>query len=158
MSKRQELGYAALAGLIFAVGLAISGMTLPEKVLGFLDVSGDWDPSLAFVMGGAIAVHMTAQRLLAKRGKPLLAEIFHLPTRSDVDAKLLVGSALFGVGWGLGGFCPGPALVSAAAGQRDALLFVVAMTVGMLLQHATTRPAVSSARPSDAPSPSPSST
>lgn len=158
MSKRQELGYSALAGVVFAVGLAISGMTLPEKVIGFLNVSGDWDPSLAFVMGGAIAVHLTAHRLLGRRKKPLLAEIFHLPTRSDVDAKLLVGAALFGVGWGLGGFCPGPALVSAAAGQRDALLFVVAMTVGMLLQHATTRPAVSSARPSDAPSPSPSST
>lgn len=139
MNKPKELGTAFLAGIIFAIGLGISGMTLPSKVIGFLDVAGDWDPSLAFVMGGAIAVHLTVNRFVQKRGRPLLADIFHLPTRSDVDGKLIAGAVLFGVGWGLGGFCPGPALVSAAAGQKEALLFVAAMTVGMLVQHATAK-------------------
>jgi len=142
MNKPRELGFAFVAGIVFAAGLGLSGMTLPSKVLAFLDVTGDWDPSLAFVMGGAIAVHLVATRLLQKRGRPLLAEIFHLPKRSEIDTKLVLGAALFGLGWGLGGFCPGPALVSAAAGQRSALVFVAAMTVGMLLQHATAKPKV----------------
>jgi uncharacterized protein len=139
MNKGKELGFSFLAGLVFAIGLGISGMTLPSKVIGFLDVAGDWDPSLAFVMGGAIAVHLTVNRFVQKRGRPLLSDIFHLPKRSEIDGRLVAGAALFGIGWGLGGFCPGPALVSAAAGQKEALLFVGAMTAGMLIQHATVK-------------------
>lgn len=140
MTKRIELAVAFFAGLLFAAGLGLSGMTSPAKVLGFLDVTGDWDPSLAFVMGGAIAVHLTVTQLLEKRGRPLFAASFHLPRRSDIDAKLVAGATLFGLGWGLAGYCPGPAIVSAASGQRDALVFVAAMTLGMIVQHATSKP------------------
>src|SRR6185295_7370618 len=98
------------------VGLAVSGMTRPSKVVGFLDVFGAWDASLAFVMVGAIGVHAVLQRVIARRGSPLFEDRFHLPTRRDVDARLLAGAAVFGVGWGLGGFCPGPGLVAAASG------------------------------------------
>ncbi len=139
MNKPKELGSAFVAGLVFAIGLGISGMTLPSKVIGFLDVMGDWDPSLAFVMGGAIAVHLTFTRWLLRRGRPLVAEAFHFPTRSDIDGRLVVGAALFGVGWGLVGYCPGPVLVSAGAGRKEAVAFVVAMTLGMLVQHATVK-------------------
>lgn len=152
-NKARELGFAFVAGLVFAVGLGLSGMTQPSKVIGFLNVSGDWDPSLAFVMGGAIAVHLTVNRFVQKRGRPLLADIFHLPTRQDVDAKLVLGAVLFGVGWGLGGFCPGPALVSAAAGQASALVFVAAMTVGMLIQHVTAQAPKPLAEATGAPPP-----
>lgn len=134
-SKLAALG----AGAVFAVGLAISGMTLPSKVTGFLDVTGAWDASLAFVMGGAIAVHLVLQRLIRKRPAPLFDVKFHVPTRKDIDPKLVVGAALFGVGWGLGGYCPGPGLVSAASGSPGALVFVVGMTLGMLAEHATAR-------------------
>ncbi len=130
---------ALAAGALFGVGLAISGMTLPAKVTGFLDVAGAWDASLAFVMAGAIAVHFVAQRLIRKRSAPLFDVKFHLPTRKDVDVKLILGAALFGVGWGLGGFCPGPGLVSAASGSPAALVFVVGMTLGMLAEHASAR-------------------
>jgi len=128
---------ALLSGLLFGVGLGVSGMTRPEKVAGFLDVTGRWDASLAFVMAGAIAVHTLLYRLVRRRPSPIFDEKFHVPTRRDLDGKLLFGAALFGVGWGLGGFCPGPALVSAAAGQGSALLFVAAMLAGMVIQHAT---------------------
>jgi uncharacterized membrane protein YedE/YeeE len=117
-------------GLLFAIGLGISGMTLPAKIFGFLDFTGGWDPTLAFVMIGAVSVSGVFFWLL--RGeKPYLAPTFSLPTRKDIDSKLLVGSALFGVGWGLGGFCPGPALTSLASGAQPALVFVGAMAVGM---------------------------
>ena len=127
------------AGALFAVGLAISGMTLPSKVTGFLDVAGAWDASLAFVMVGAIAVHFVAQRLVRKRSAPLFDTKFHLPTRKDIDGRLVAGAALFGIGWGLGGYCPGPGLVSAASGAPAAIVFVVGMTIGMLAEHATAR-------------------
>lgn len=127
------------AGALFAVGLAISGMTLPSKVTGFLDVAGAWDASLAFVMMGAIAVHFVAQRLVRKRSAPLFDTKFHLPTRKDIDGRLVAGAALFGIGWGLGGYCPGPGLVSAASGAPAAIVFVVGMTIGMLAEHATAR-------------------
>lgn len=139
MSRGREIAFAALAGLVFALGLGLSGMTQPSKVIGFLDVTGDWDPSLAFVMVGAIAVHLTAYRLLRGRGRPLLAGRFHLPTRSDIDLSLVLGAAIFGVGWGLGGYCPGPALVSAGALQKPALIFLAAMAAGMVLQHLVAR-------------------
>ncbi len=130
---------AAASGALFGVGLLISGMTQPAKVVGFLDVLGAWDPSLAFVIGGAIAVYSVLFRLTRGRSQPWLDVKFHLPTRSDIDLPLIAGAALFGVGWGLGGLCPGPGLVAAASGSLPALAFVAAMLVGMLLQHRTSR-------------------
>jgi uncharacterized membrane protein YedE/YeeE len=115
------------AGLLFGVGLVIGGMTDPAKVRGFLDFSGRWDPTLAFVMAGAIAVHFTAYRLIRGRAAPALACSFQLPTRRGIDAKLLAGAALFGVGWGLGGYCPGPAITSLTTGGPALAVFVVAM-------------------------------
>lgn len=127
------------AGALFGAGLGVSGMTLPSKVIGFLDIAGSWDASLAFVMIGAIAVHAALYRLIRRRPSPLFDVRFHVPTRTDLDGKLLAGAALFGIGWGLGGFCPGPGLMGAAAGQVSAALFVAAMLLGMLLQHAVAR-------------------
>jgi uncharacterized membrane protein YedE/YeeE len=124
-----------LARLLFGVGLAVAGMTLPPNVQAFLDVFGDWNPSLALVMIGAIGVHFVAFRLIMRRRAPLFDARFHLPTRKDLDWRLLSGAALFGAGWGLGGFCPGPALTSVAAGSFSAIVFVAAMTAGMLLEH-----------------------
>ena len=123
---------SGLAGLVFGWGLIISGMANPAKVIGFLDLSVPWDPSLMFVMGGAIALGLPGF-LLAKRLKNSLMGLpMNLPTNTHVDKKLLLGAALFGAGWGIGGFCPGPALVSMADGQPKALVFVLAMLVGML--------------------------
>ncbi len=124
---------AFVAGVIFSAGLALGGMTQPSKVVGFLDFFGDWDPSLAFVMGGAIAIHATLFRLVLRRKSPLLAELFHVPTRRDLSLPLLVGSGLFGIGWGLGGFCPGPGLAALPTGGPEALAFVGSMGFGMLV-------------------------
>jgi uncharacterized membrane protein YedE/YeeE len=124
---------AFVSGAIFAVGLAISGMVLPEKVIGFLDVSGAWDPSLAFVMIGAIGVHATLRVFIARRGRPLFDDRFHLPTRTRVDGRLVLGAATFGVGWGLSGYCPGPALLSLASGAIAPVIFVAAMALGMVV-------------------------
>lgn len=121
------------SGALFAVGLAVSGMCRPEKVLGFLDFFGAWDASLAFVMGGAVLVHFLAQRLARRMSAPLYAPAFPRFTRDHLDAPLLVGAALFGVGWGLVGYCPGPAIVSFGAAARDALLFLPAMALGMVV-------------------------
>lgn len=132
---RQNL-VSLLAGLIFGAGLTISGMTRPDKVIGFLDVLGGWDPSLAFVMVGAIAVHFLAYRLVPRLPRPLMGERFALPTRKDIDRRLVVGAALFGAGWGLGGYCPGPAITSAVSGAIPTLTFLGAMLAGMWLQHA----------------------
>ena len=120
-------------GLFFGWGLTLSGMTDPGKVLGFLDLAGLWDPSLAFVMGGAIAVGAVAFAVAKKRTHSFLGGAMHVPTARDVDKRLVLGSLLFGVGWGLAGFCPGPAIVSAAAGQPKALAFVAAMLAGSRL-------------------------
>jgi uncharacterized membrane protein YedE/YeeE len=122
-----------LVGLLFGLGLLLSGMTDPGKVIGFLDLSGMWDPSLAFVMGGAIAVGFFAFALAKKRTSSFLGGALHLPTSSQIDKRLLIGSALFGAGWGIAGFCPGPGLVSMAAGQPKAAVFVVAMLAGMVV-------------------------
>ena len=119
------------AGTLFGLGLAISSMVDPAKVIGFLDVSGDWDPTLVFVMGGALLVTIPAFRLILKRPRPVLADKFELPTNKDVDARLLGGSALFGIGWGLAGFCPGPAVTALASGLMPVFVFVAAMVVGM---------------------------
>ena len=122
-----------LVGLLFGLGLILSGMTDPGKVLGFLDLAGLWDPSLAFVMGGAIAVGAFAFAVAKKRTRSFLGGAMHVPTARDIDKRLVLGSLVFGVGWGLAGFCPGPAIVSAAAGQPKAMAFVVAMLAGMWL-------------------------
>lgn len=121
---------AFLSGAIFAVGLALSGMTLPSKVVGFLDIGGNWDPSLAFVMVGAIAVYGLGYRLVMGRERPVLDQTWHVPTNRKIDPRLLAGSALFGLGWGLGGYCPGPALTAAGTGAGNALLFVASMLAG----------------------------
>jgi uncharacterized membrane protein YedE/YeeE len=119
------------SGIIFAIGLGISGMTRPVKVIGFLDVFGEWDASLAFVMLGAIAVYFVAYRLSTRMSSPLLTPDFSLPKRGDLDVKLILGAAIFGAGWGLGGFCPGPALTSLASGALPVFIFVIAMGIGM---------------------------
>lgn len=122
-----------LIGLIFGLGLILSGMSNPEKVLGFLDLAGNWDPSLAFVMGGGVIVAFIAFTLAKKRTQAFFGDALRLPTAKQIDKKLVIGSLLFGAGWGLAGFCPGPALVSVGAGYSQALILVVAMIVGMLL-------------------------
>jgi uncharacterized membrane protein YedE/YeeE len=124
---------AFVAGLVFAIGIAISGMSHPRKVLGFLDVTGDWDPSLAFVMAGALAVGTLAFRVILRRPAPILGDRFALPERAAIDRPLLVGAAVFGIGWGIGGFCPGPALVTVVTGASPVLVFVAAMLGGMAL-------------------------
>ena len=121
------------AGLIFGFGLLLSGMCDPTKVLGFLDVTGAWDPSLAFVMAGAIAVGLVAFGKAAHRGASYLGAAMPEPLKGGVDLHLLAGSALFGIGWGLAGFCPGPALVGLGMGEVKAVVFVLAMLAGMAL-------------------------
>jgi uncharacterized membrane protein YedE/YeeE len=120
-----------LAGLVFGLGLIVSGMANPAKVLGFLDLAGPWDPSLAFVMAGAIAVGFLAFLLAKKRRRSLLGADMKLPAAGPVDRRLLAGSVLFGMGWGLAGFCPGPGLVALGMGEPKAAVFVLAMLAGM---------------------------
>jgi uncharacterized membrane protein YedE/YeeE len=139
LARRQML-VAFAAGLLFAVGLGIAGMTSPAKVLAFLDMfGGSWDPSLMFVMGGAILVYAPVYRLLKDRDAPKFAERFHWPTSNDIDVKLVLGAALFGIGWGLSGLCPGPALVAVVTGAVPLLVFVAAMLAGMLAHGALTK-------------------
>lgn len=123
--------FAFAAGLIFGLGLIVSGMANPAKVLGFLDLAGPWDPSLAWVMGGAVLVAAPGLAWLRRRRASLSGEPLRWPTASRIDVRLMAGSLAFGAGWGLAGFCPGPALVAAAAGVREAVVFVAAMVVGM---------------------------
>jgi len=130
---------ALAAGLVFGAGLILSGMTDPGKVIGFLDVAGNWDPSLAFVMAGAIVVGFFAFRSAGRRGRTFLGGALHLPNRRDIDARLIGGSVAFGIGWGLAGFCPGPALVSLASGVDQAAVFVAAMLSGMVVYTAAER-------------------
>ena len=118
---------------MFGIGLAVSGMTQPRKVLGFLDVGGEWDPSLLFVMGGAVAVHALAYRWMRRRSAPLFADKLSLPVGTRIDAKLLLGAALFGVGWGLAGYCPGPAVVSLGALAPGAIVFVATLLLGIFI-------------------------
>ncbi len=128
---------ALFSGALFGLGLAVSGMANPAKVIGFLDVTGDWDPTLAFVMGGALLVSVPAFRVIFGRRRPVLAEDFELPSNKEVDARLLGGSALFGVGWGLSGFCPGPAVTALipalVTGIAPVFAFVAAMVAGMAI-------------------------
>jgi len=124
-----------VAGTLFGLGLTVSRMIDPAKVLGFLDVTGDWDPSLALVMVGALTVMTIAYRLVARRAAPLLADSFKIPTRQDIDGRIVSGAVLFGVGWGLVGLCPGPAISGLALGRYEVALFVPAMLVGMAVQR-----------------------
>jgi uncharacterized membrane protein YedE/YeeE len=134
-----------LIGLIFGVGISISGMANPAKVLNFFDIAGTWDPSLVFVMGGAVVVAFFGYRMVLRRPAPVLDAKFHLPDNPRIDARLLGGSALFGVGWGIAGFCPGGALPALGTGQTDVFVFVAALIAGifaakglMVLTHART--------------------
>jgi len=122
-----------VSGVVFAVGLGIGGMTQPAKVIGFLDFAGNWDPSLAFVMIGAIAVHSILYRLIRNRPSPLYSPTFSLPTQTDINSRLVLGAAIFGTGWGIAGFCPGPAITSLLSGNLSPVIFSVAMIAGMVL-------------------------
>jgi hypothetical protein len=122
---------AFATGLIFGIGLIISGMTDPSKIIGFLNLAGPWDPSLALVMGGAVTVGFLAFRFARRRTAAFLGGAMHLPTARQIDRRLVLGSLAFGVGWGLAGYCPGPAVVSVGMGQEKAMVFVVAMLAGM---------------------------
>ena len=127
------IAIAVVAGSLFALGLAIAGMTIPANVVGFLDMFGDWNPRLAFVMIGAIAIHAPSYwGLVRRRPAPALAPTFELPERSNIDARLVAGAAIFGVGWGIGGYCPGPAVASLGTGALEVAIFVGAMLAGML--------------------------
>lgn len=128
-----QAGFAFLAGLLFGVGLIVSGMANPQKVLGFLDLAGRWDPSLAFVMAGAIGVAVFAFAWAKRRTRSLLGLPIQWPTARTITVRLVLGSAVFGIGWGLAGFCPGPALVSIGLGSVKGIAFVVAMLAGMAL-------------------------
>lgn len=128
---RSTFGF--LAGLVFGIGLIVSGMADPAKVLNFLDIFGAWDPSLAFVMGGATLTAFIGYRLVWRRRSPALAQTFDIPTSAAIDRPLLVGAAVFGIGWGLGGFCPGPAWTSLLLGSTGILVFLPAMLIGIAL-------------------------
>lgn len=120
-------------GLLFGVGLVISGMSDPAKVLNFLDLFGTWDPSLAFVMAGAVVVTFLGYRLVFRRGRPVKGKTFRLPDSNDIDRRIVIGPAIFGIGWGLGGFCPGPALTALGLVASGTLAFIPAMLLGMLV-------------------------
>jgi uncharacterized protein len=131
---------AFASGVIFAVGLAIGGMTQPAKIVGFLDFFGRWDPSVLFVMLGALTVHAPAQALLRRRRPaPVLASRYHLPDQRRITPSLVIGSAVFGVGWGLGGYCPGPGIVSMPSLSAEPWIFVAAMSAGILVHHLVRR-------------------
>jgi uncharacterized protein len=131
---------ALLAGLVFGIGLIVSGMANPAKVLGFLDLAGDWDPSLALVMAGAIGVGVVAFAIAGRRSRSLLGDEMRLPASRDIDRRLVVGSLAFGVGWGIAGFCPGPAIVAVGIGEWKAVVFAASMIAGMLIHQALDRP------------------
>lgn len=136
----KKLSLAALAsGALFGTGLAMSGMTDPRRVLGFLDLFGDFDPTLMFVLGGAVATTMLLFRFVLRRGSPVLADTFHLSTLKRVDRRLLGGAAIFGIGWGIAGYCPGPALAGLGVGSIEALWFVPALLAGLLLHRLVNR-------------------
>ncbi|MFK5599690.1 DUF6691 family protein [Methylobacterium sp. HMF5984] len=129
-----------VAGVIFGVGLSVSGMLDPVRVRGFLDVTGAWDPSLMFVLGGAVAVSALGYRLSRRLPRPVLADAFQIPTNRRIDAALVGGSAVFGIGWGLSGFCPGPAVAALSTGRLPVAVFVAAMLVGMAAHRFATAP------------------
>lgn len=132
----KQLSIALLSGVLFGLGLGISQMIDPARVIGFLDVTGTWDPTLLFVLGGAVAVTAIAFRWILRRKSPFFSTRFALPTRNDIDAPLVVGAAIFGVGWGICGYCPGPGLTALVLGQLNPILFVLSLIVGMLIYQA----------------------
>ena len=134
-----KLVFAGLAGLVFGIGIALSGMMNPAKVLNFFDLAGAWDPSLAFVMGGALIVTALGYRLVWRRTQPLFGSKFQIPGNTQIDGKLIGGSALFGIGWGIAGFCPGAALPALGTGRWEVVLFVVAVFAGFVLRRALGR-------------------
>lgn len=131
--KLQHDLLAMVSGLLFALGLGLSGMVLPEKVIGFLDVFGDWDGTLVLVLLSAVGFYAVAFPLIMRRPVPIFSERFYVPTRRDIDLRLVAGAAVFGTGWGISGLCPGPALVSLLTGSLDIILFSAAMFAGMAL-------------------------
>lgn len=133
--KHFRVGMAFIVGLVFSLGLGVSGMTQPQKVIGFLQLGSGWDPSLIFVMLGAIPVHAIVYFLIRSKKSPFFDTKWHVPTSREITKPLVVGSMLFGFGWALGGYCPGPALTSMGAGSRTAILFVAFMFIGMVLQR-----------------------
>lgn len=135
-----KLVFALITGLVFGSGIAISGMIDPAKVLNFFDVAGTWDPSLAFVMGGAVGVAFVGYRLVLRRRAPLFESRFQVPTASAIDMRLVGGSALFGIGWGIAGFCPGAAIPALGTGRWEVLLFLVSVAAGMGLRRILARP------------------
>ena len=133
MRKHFSLISQYLIGVMFGFGLIISGMTNPQKILNFLDITGFWDPSLIFVMGGAVLVGLGGFYLVTKRSEAFFGGALHIPKRHDITMPLIIGSVMFGAGWGIAGFCPGPAIVSLGSGQIKALVFVLAMLAGMAI-------------------------
>lgn len=131
---------SVLCGLLFGAGLVVSDMVNPARVLAFLDITGAWDPSLAFVMGGALIPSSLAYALKRRRSRPMFDTTFHVPANRTIDGKLVGGAALFGLGWGLVGLCPGPAIAALVTGHWEAMLFAVAMLVGMLAYRMTSSP------------------
>ncbi len=123
---------ALFAGITFGVGIMISGMASPAKVLNFFDIAGFWDPSLMFVMGGALLTTLIGYRVILTRDRPLLADQFHLPDRNDIDVRLIAGAAIFGIGWGIAGFCPGGAIPAVGTGRSEVLIFVAGLVAGLL--------------------------
>lgn len=131
----KQIGVCLIAGLLFGIGLALSSMIDPNKVLNFLDVSGNWDPSLIFVMVGALSVTLIAFRYIPKRKMPLFDNTFKLPSHTEVDKPLILGAIIFGIGWGTVGFCPGPAISSAGLGLKEPIIFVISMLIGFSVQR-----------------------
>lgn len=134
----QEKVLALVSGLLFGLGLGVSQMIDRERVLGFLDITGDWDPTLAFVMGGAVLVTLISFRFVLRRPHPIFGRKFYLPTRNDIDRNLLVGAGLFGIGWGLAGYCPGPAITATVLGIANPFIFLIAMIAGSWVYKLTT--------------------
>ncbi|MCC3861508.1 DUF6691 family protein [Pseudemcibacter aquimaris] len=128
-----KIVFGFLAGLLFGIGLVVSGMSNPAKVLNFLDLFGTFDPSLMFVMGGAVVTVFIGYRLVLKRELPILSDAFQIPTRQDLDKNLIIGAAMFGIGWGIGGFCPGPAVTAITLGSEGIAYFFPAMIVGLMI-------------------------
>lgn len=133
-----KLVYSLITGMIFGLGITVSGMINPEKVLNFFDIAGAWDPSLAFVMAGAVAATFIGYRMVFRRNSPVFDTTFYLPTSTEVDAKLVGGSALFGIGWGIAGFCPGAAIPALGTGQWEVALFLIALIAGLILRRILT--------------------
>lgn len=131
MKKHFSFYSQYLIGVLFGFGLIISGMSNPQKILNFLDITGNWDPSLIFVMGGAILVGLGGFYLVSKRTEAFFGGALHIPTRRDISKPLVIGGLIFGAGWGIAGFCPGPAIVALGAGHLEALVFILAMLAGM---------------------------